>query len=69
MQKPFLPVGGSGEYRVESLRIQQTILGEFSYVLDGYHPHIWTLAATNSGDFEMKAPEEELTETTHEPLI
>ena len=36
----LLPVGGSGEYRVKGLRIQQTILGEFSYVLDKFHPHI-----------------------------
>ena len=36
----LLPVRGLGKYRVKGLRIQQTILGEFSYVLDGFHPHI-----------------------------
>ena len=57
---PLLPTGGSGPYKVEGLRIRRTVLGEFGYVLDGYHPHIWSPTATNGGDFEMKAPEEEL---------
>ena len=56
----LLPVRGLGEHRVEGLRIWQTILGEFGYVLDGFHPHIWTQTATNCGNSRMRAPEEEL---------
>ena len=33
----LLPTGGTGEYKVDGLRIRRTVLGEYGYVLDGYH--------------------------------
>ena len=65
----LLPTGGSGPHKVEGLRVRRTVLGKFGYIWDGYHPYIWTPDATNSADLERKAPEDEFTETTHEPLI
>ena len=64
----LLPVGGAGEYQVEGLRVRRTVLGEYSYVLDGYHPYIWTSTVTNRGNFDMKAVQEELIQI-HKPLI
>ena len=62
----LLPTRGLGEYQVEGLRIRQTVLGEYGYVLDGYHPYILTPAVTNLEDFKMKALEEELIDTIHD---
>ena len=64
----LLPIGGAGEYQVEGLRVRRTVLGEYSYVLDGYHPYIWTSTVTNHGNFDMKAVQEGLIQI-HEPLI
>ena len=36
----LLPTGGTGEYKVDGLRIRRTVLGENGYMLDGYHPEI-----------------------------
>ena len=36
----LLSTGGTGEYKVDGLRIQHMVLGENGYVLDGYHPKI-----------------------------
>ena len=44
----LLPTGGTGEHKVDDLRIRHTILGEHGYVLDGYHPDIWRPAVTNA---------------------
>ena len=65
----LLPTGGSGPHKVEGLRVRRTVLGKFGNIWDGYHPYIWTTDTTNSADLERKAPEDEFTETTHEPLI
>ena len=43
----LLPTGGTGEHKVDGLRIRRTVLGEYGYVLDGYHPEIWRPAVTN----------------------
>ena len=37
----LLPTGGTGEHKVDHLRIRRTILGEHGYILEGYHPDIW----------------------------
>ena len=37
----LLPTGGTGEHRVNNLRIRRTLLGETGYVLEGHHPNIW----------------------------
>ena len=44
----LLLTGGTGEYRVDGLRIRCTVLGENGYVLDGYHPEIWRPTVTDS---------------------
>ena len=64
----LLPIGGVGEYQVEGLRVRHTVLGEYGYVLDGYHPYIWTSAVTNCSNFDMKAVQEGLNQI-HDPLI
>ena len=42
----LLPTGGTDEHKVDGLRIRHTVLGEYSYVLDGYHPEIWRPTVT-----------------------
>ena len=37
----LLPTGGTGEHRVNNLRVWRTLLGEMGYVLEGHHPNIW----------------------------
>ena len=37
----LLPTGGTGEYQIDHLRVRHPVLGEHSYVLEGYHPDIW----------------------------
>ena len=37
----LLPTGGTGEHQFDHLRVQRTILGEYGYILEGYHPDIW----------------------------
>ena len=43
----LLPTGGTGEHKVNGLRIRRTVLGEYGYVLDSYHPEIWRPVVTN----------------------
>ena len=64
----LLPIGGVGKYQIEGLRVRQTVLGDYGYVLDGYHPCIWTSAVTNRGNFDMKAVQEGFIQI-HKPLI
>ena len=37
----LLPTGGTGEHKIDHLRVRHTVLGEHGYVLEGYHPDIW----------------------------
>ena len=37
----LLPTGVDGDQRVYNLRVQQTLLRESGYVLEGHHPNIW----------------------------
>ena len=64
----LLPIGGAGEYQIGGFRVRITVLGEYGYVLDGYHPYIWTSAVTNRSEFDMKTVKEALIQI-HDPLI
>ena len=65
----LLPTGCSGPYKIEGLRICRTVLGKFGYVLDGYHPSIWTPKATNPGDSKIKILEDEPIGRVNNPVF
>ena len=51
----LLPTGGGGVDCVDNLRVRQSKLGEFGWVLEGWHPDVWCSSETSSKTQSLKA--------------